>query len=255
MRGVDDLAFRRLQGGAALCRFGAGGQKRQQPVDDGAGGFRSACKPCSLCVRLQRLHGGEAEEAGKLPSRQRENGEDADGDGADGRIAEPVGAAEEIADQLVCPQAERQRQEDAEGAGGKLAERKPFSARFRHDEARGLVRRFFGQEGIEFVRRHDDGLVETLRTAPQRRRCDGRRFRLFFFDTEGGGLAGGRPVGFLRFGRSHAKRSPKRNCRARSRRMCGTDSFMPAPLSSTAGGRKRTTLRSGRWCSESDSSA
>ena len=49
-------------------------------------------------------------------------------------------------------------------------------------------------------------------------------------DAEGRGLAG----------RRHARRSPIRNCNARSSRMCGSDSVTPSAVRSSFGGRKRT---------------
>ena len=119
---VDDLVAQVGQRAAAGRRFRLGGDEGRQFVDHGARRLRIVAGDGVERALPQLFDRGEAGERQQFAGQDDQQRERGDRGHAGRQPAQPVGAREQIADQLVGPQADRQRNQHAECAEEQRAE-------------------------------------------------------------------------------------------------------------------------------------
>jgi hypothetical protein len=136
--------------------------------------------------------------------------------------AQPFRTRIQALDELYTQEPEPEHHEAAQRGPQQRAERKTAPARGRR------CRR--GRQGRFRRGRDDDAAARDAATGGRAALgLRGREHDVGVVEAERGGLA---------VAARHGKRSPSRNCRARSSRMCGSVT-LPAPVGSSGGGRKR----------------
>jgi hypothetical protein len=198
-------------------------------VDEGGDGAAIVGEEGGGDAAAQVFDPGEAEEADGLAHDDGDDGQEREAEEDDADPAEPGGARPKFRDQPI--------EREAEGEGDETADRGEQDRLPRKASRRGGG--WDLDELVRLVAGGDDGAGSDRGGALLARHVDAGGV-----DAEGAGPAG-------RVG--HVSRSPRRNSRVRSRRMCGSDRVKPSAVFSSRGGRKRTNSTSGSSSSDSDS--
>ena len=212
----------RLAGGGAV---GAVDIEGGEVVDEAGRGATVVGGDSGGDTVAQFVDAGEAAQADQLTDRDPEDGEESETEEGEAGPAEPRGAGPEILDEAIDGQTEGERDEAPEAGEEHRAPRHEGTA------LGGQGDRGLGLEGG--FRRGDDHRAG----AEAGGGAVGGDDDVGGIDAEGAGAARG--VG-------HRRRSPRRNCSVRSRRMWGSERGRPSAVRSNRGGRKRMKARSSK---------